>query len=290
MLKFINRLLPWLYGAAIVFAVYVVFFMPAGTGQKPVDSNNPSSNVGEGGPTGFNLYSYLNGIKSARGKIVFDCDFKMENGDEISVKSTQQFESKGTDTAMTGSTAYALNGDTAIFDDATYIRDKVRYIKAPTGYLSSENIQMDAGNLNFGRIEESLDSNGKVVLEDGISCYKYTGSMVYGDMSNSFREYIRAQNINVSDIKNLTLNFTIFVTEQYVPYKMIISFEEAKCMIKSTHLAAKNGTATGSLTLTFGGFNGVETLNYPSELNAASAGSYVFTDKLNRYLEATGHN
>ena len=73
MVKFLQKVLPWLYGMAIIAAVYVVFFMPAGTATKPVDSNNPSASAGEqSGPSSFNLYTYLNGVKSSRGKIVFD--------------------------------------------------------------------------------------------------------------------------------------------------------------------------------------------------------------------------
>ena len=289
MLKFMQKALPWLYGMAIILAIYVVFFMPAGTGSGPVDSNNPSSQTGQEAPGTFNLYSYLNKITSAKGKVVFDCTFNLENGDELKVSSTQNFETKGANSAITGSTSYALNSDTAVFDDYTYIKEGMRYVKSPTGYLKSENTLLDAGNLNLGKIEEVLDRDGDVVLEDGVSCYKYIGSMMYGDMSNNFRAFIRAQNVNISDIQNLPLDITVFVTESYVPYKMVLEFTDAKCMVKCSGLANKSGTASGRFVISFSGFNGVDKINYPADMSNAMDGTYVLTDKVNRYLVKTGH-
>lgn len=288
MLKFFQKILPWLYGAAIVAAIYVVFFMPVGTGQAPVDSNGQSTTQ-QGGSQEFNLYNYLNSVKSARGKMTFECDFKLENGDDLVVKSTQQFETRGSDSSIIGSTSYALNDDAAVFDDKTYIREGIRYAKTASEYVQSENILLDAGNLNLGKIEECLDRTDDLVSEDGVSCYKYEGSIAYGDMSNNLRVFIRNQNVNIADIQNVILDFTLFVTENNVPYKIVVKFSDAKCMIKSNELDAKNGTATGTLTIAFSGFNGVESINYPAEIDGASEGSYVFTDKLNRYLTATGN-
>ena len=87
---------------------------------------------------------------------------------------------------------------------------------------------------------------------------------------------------SVANIDNLPLDITIFVTEKYIPYKIVIEFQDAACMIKASTLEAKNGKATGSLTIMFGGFNGIEQLNYASAISGAQEGSYTFTDKVDR--------
>ena len=188
MLKFIQKALPWLYGAAIVLAIYVVFFMPAGTGSGPVDNSGGQTSNSEQNITEFNLYSYLNKITSARGKLTFEWNVDLENGDELTIKSTQQFETKGANSSVVGSTSYAINDDAAFFDDKTYIRDGMRYVKNATGYVKTDNILMDAGNLNLGKIESFLDIQEGVVSEDNVSCYKY----VFG--SACFCKYNSLQN------------------------------------------------------------------------------------------------
>ena len=275
---------------AIIAAVYVVFFMPTGTASAPVDSNNPGGDGGTVSVQDFNFYSYLNGIKSARGQLTFDCEMIFDNNDNLKVQSSHKFETKGANSSIIGSTIYNLNENAAVFDDFTYISDGYRYVKKSGGYVKSENILMDAGNMNLGRIEDVLEREENKVVEDGITCYKYIGAITYSDMSNNLRAYIRNQNINVADINNLVLNFSVFITENGVPYKIVITFEDAKCMIKSSNLNAKNCKASGTLTLTFSGFNGVESIQYPEDMKSATEETYVFTDKLNRYLSSVAAN
>ena len=287
MLKKLESLIRLAYIVAIVLAVYVVFFMPAGTGTGPT--------TGPGGDTSqqeesneFALYTFLNGIKSAKGTLSIDMDFKFDNGDKLDIESKQQFESKGGDSGITGTTAYKLNGDALIMDDATYIQAGRRYSKTSSGYVVDDNIKLDGGNLNLSAIEKILGKNDTLVKEDNVACYKYTCIMSYGDMSNELRNFIRAQGINIADIDNIDLDITIYVSEKNVPYKIKIEFEDAGCNVKCKSLASKSGTMKGEIVITFNSFNGVENINFPAEIKNASEGEYMFVDKLAKYLSVIG--
>lgn len=286
-MRFFQWLQKWLFVGTLVFVVYVIFFMPAGDGKAPVDQDNTVTTQTQQNKD-FNLYTYLNGVKSANGTLTFDCEFRLENGDNFKVSSSKKFETKGSTSSITGSTMYNLNENAAVFDDYTYLSEGYRYVKAPTGYVKTTFKPLDGGNLNLYKIESQLVKGEELLKEDGISCYKYTATMPYSSMSNELRDFVRSQNVNVGDVNNVMLDMTLFVTEGGVPYKCIVKFNIANCTIKADGLAAKKGTASGTLTIAFSGFNGVQSVNLPSEISAASEGKYAFTDKVNRYLSKTG--
>ena len=269
-------------------AAYVAFFMPAGTAKGPTDAGN-SQQVANSTSSNFNLYSYINEKTSASGKLVFDCAFTFDNGDKLKVQSSQDFKSRLGNSQIVGSTIYTLNGNSLVLDDSTYIQDGVRHVKRSGEYVKAENIKLDGGNLNIGKIEDALTRDDKLVSEDGVSCYKYTGTLSYGSMSNDLRNYIRNINVNVSDIDNLNLDISLFVTENGLPYKMVIEFQDAQCMIKAKALDVKNCKATGSFAISFVGFNNVESISFPQELTSSKDGSYVFSDKVDKYLNQIGY-
>lgn len=269
-------------------AVWVVFFMPVGNGVGPT-VNEGTTTVEDSKKKDFNLYSYFNKLTSARGKIVFDSEFSFENGDKLKVQSSHDFETKGMDSKIVGSTIYNMNEDALVMDDNIYVLEGQRYVKTASGYVKSEHTVLGGGNLNLGKIAEVLVKEDELVSEDKISCYKYHGAIAYGSMSNELRDFIRNQNVNIPDIKNVMLDVSLFVTSEGVPYKIVIGFTDTQCMIKSTRLAVRDCKVTGSLTITFQGYNGVERIDSPSNISAAQEGTYVFTDKLNKYLEQIGY-
>ncbi|MEE0929969.1 MAG: hypothetical protein UIM53_03135 [Acutalibacteraceae bacterium] len=264
-----------------IFIVYVIFFMPAGTGNGNIDDSSPTASVKE--PT-FTLYTYLNGIKSSAGTLDFNCTFNFNNGDRLELKSSKKFEIAGGKSSLLGSTVYAMNGDSAVIDDINYVIDGVRYSKSPSGYVKAPQTNLDAGNINLGKIETAMEKGENLVQEGGRSCFKYTTTMAYSEMSTELRDFIHDQNVNLSNIQDMMLDLTLFVTEKGVPYKIKISFDEAKCMVKATGLKERNGTVSGDLTITFSSFNSIESVSVPGEVGQATDGAYKFTDKLNYYL------
>lgn len=289
-MHFFQELQKWLFVGTLFAVVYVVFFMPVGTGNVPVDQGGNAGTVTEQTNKEFNLYRYLNEVKSAKGNLTFDCTFKMENGDVFKVESSKKFETRGETSSIVGSTIYNMNDNAAVLDDYTYISEGYRYSKSPSGYVKSAYSMLGGGNLNLGKIEEQMIREENMVKEDGVSCYKYSAIMTYHEMSNELRNLVRSNNVNIPDIKNVMLDLTMFITETGVPYKFVISFEDVDCMIKASSLSVKNGVATGELTLTFNSFNGVERIELPNELLTAPEGTYVFTDKVNRYMQRVGNN
>ena len=283
MMKFMHRLQTFLLIVAILGAIYVVFLMPTGDGTGPVDQGGN----GAGATTtqkDFNLYTYLNEAKSARGKLVFDATFNFDNQDKLTIKSEQSFETRGPETSCKGSTIYNMNGDAGVLDDIAYIQNGVKYTKAATGFVQSNYNTLNAGNMNISKIADALERQDGTVKEDGITCYKMTGTITYADMSNDFRTLIREQGINVANIKDLPMNVTIFITETNLPYKVVFEFTDAQCMVKASALKSKNCTATGKLVVSFSGFNGIEKIDFPGEIFNAASGSYTITDKISRYL------
>lgn len=282
MMKFLHKVQTFLLIGAIMAAIYVVFLMPTGDGTAPVD---------QGGGAGvtttqkdLNLYTYFNEAKSARGKITLDATFAFDNQDKLTVKSEQSFETLGGDSSIRGSTIYNMNGDAGTLDDIAYIQSGVKYTKGATAYVKSDHNTLNAGNMNISKIEEMLERQEDTVKEDGITCYKLTGTIMYADMSNDFRTAIREQGVNIGDIKNLPMDVTVFITENNLPYKIVFEFNDAQCMVKASALKSKNCLASGKLIVSFAGFNGVQQINFPSEIGSATDSTYLFTDKINRYL------
>lgn len=285
MLKRLESLIRLAYVVAIGLAIYVVFFMPVGGGTGPTTGQDGEQ---EASVAEFDLYTYINGISSAKGTLSTDITFNFQNGDKLDVESTQQFESRGGESAITGTTAYKLNGDSLIMDDETYIKAGQRYSKTSTGFVVDDNIKLDGGNLNLGTIEEALTRGDNLIKEDGVSCYKLTGIMSYGDMSNELRNFIRAQGVNIADIDNVDVDITIYVTEKNVPYKFKMEFKDVGCTVKCKSLASREGTAKGSIVIAFKSFNSVDSISLPSDANHASEGEYMFVDKLAKYLSVIG--
>lgn len=274
---------------ALVAFLYIAFVMPTNTPQGPVDNNSNTNNSTTVGKDDFNLYMYLNKADSSRGKLEADLNFEFKDGNKLNVTTLQNFKTKGKDNTIVGSTTYNWNGNSAVIDDYTYLVGGYRYVKNSTGYVKEENKNaLEPGSLNIGQIWDSLTKGEEVIKEDGLSCYKYSGSMTYNKMSTTFRNYIRSQNVNIANIESVQLNVELFITETNLPYKIIFSFEEVGCMVKASNLPERNGKLSGSITITMGGFNGGDALDIPSEIDAASEGSYIFTDKVNRFLNGIG--
>lgn len=288
-MNFFQQLQKWMFIGTLCLVVYVVFFMPTGQG------NAPTVNGGEAGEQQtqaeeFNMYKYLNNVKSGAGTLTFNCEFDFNNGDVLKIESSKKFETRGSTSSILGSTIYNMNDNAAVFDDYTYISEGNRYEKNASGYVKSESIDLNAGNLNLGKIEDEMTKEDKLVKEDGVACYRYYTTFSYGDTSNELRNFIRAQNVNVADINNLMLEISMYVTENGVPYKFKVEFTDAKCMVKANTLQEKNCTVSGELVIAISSFNGVSTISLPAELSNASEGAYTFTDKLNRYMSNTSHS
>lgn len=281
----IQSFISFAYVIAIIAFVYVVFFMPTNTTNNPVD-NSGNSNVVQNDPSGeFNLYHYLNKATAGRGTLEYDFTFALNDGNVLKVSTLQNFITKGGNTSIVGSTTYDWNSNSAVIDDFTYLSGGYRYERTSSGYVKTENKNnLDAGNMNIGKISDGLVKEDETVKEDGIECNKYTGVVTYGDLSTAMRNYVRAEGVNIGDINNLQLSIDLFVTVNGLPYKLVVSIEDANCMVKSSNLNQKNGKLSGTLTITMAGFNGTDPVELPSEIESATEGTYIFTDKVSRFL------
>ena len=273
--------------AALIFFLYVMFVMPTNENKGPVDSNTPGTSTNQT-VDDFNFYMYLNKADSSRGKLEKDLTFKFKDGNELVVESEVNFNTLCKNSTKVGSTKYSCNGNAAVIDDYTYIKDGYRYVRTSTGYVKSPNEHfLEPGSLNIGQIWDSLTKSEELIKEDGLSCYKYSGVMTYNKMSTTLRNFVRSQNVNIANIETVQLNIELFITESNLPYKMIISFEDVGCMVKSQNLSERNGTVSGSITITMGGFNGGDALDIP-DLESATEGTYTFADKVTRFLNGIG--